>query len=105
MTKKIDEQKKEGTALFYGNLAEELGGVSVREAKRIMGHCLNALKKTLTDGSNSKSVNFRGFGTFSVFITKRLQRFTPITKNPIDSPPKKKIKFKLSKLWLEEMNK
>lgn len=64
------------------------------EAKAAVGRVFEAMRKALEDGDK---VVVQGFGSFHVVMRKSKPGRNPRTGEPVQIPPRRRVKFKMGK--------
>ena len=64
------------------------------EAKAAVNRVFDAMRKALQDGNK---VVVQGFGSFHVVMRKSKPARNPRTGEPVQIPPRRRVKFKMSK--------
>ena len=72
-----------------------------KDLEKALNIVLNEIKLALYKGEN---VEFRDFGTWSINIQKARMSRNPKTGERIETPEKKKIRFKMSKKLFNKIN-
>ncbi len=80
---------------------EKHGGISFREAKRIVDFILDTLRTRLEEGDK---VLLSGFGTFEVVERKARKGRNPRTGSTLIIPARKSLTFQPSKLLTNAVN-
>lgn len=75
--------------------------VTENDASIVFDVLFDGVKKALENG---EVVKIREFGTFYIHDKKARRAYNPNTQEPIDVPPRKVIKFKVSKILNERIN-
>jgi nucleoid DNA-binding protein len=78
------------------NLIEDVSRVVATrtEAKAAVNRVFDAMRKALQDGNK---VVVQGFGSFHVVMRKSKPARNPRTGEPVQIPPRRRVKFKMSK--------
>ncbi len=72
-----------------------------KDLEKALNIVLNEIKLALYKGEN---VEFRDFGTWSINVQKARTSRNPKTGERIETPEKKKIRFKMSKKLFNKIN-
>ncbi|HJN84425.1 MAG TPA: HU family DNA-binding protein [Candidatus Pelagibacter bacterium] len=72
-----------------------------KDLEKSLNIILNEIKSALNKGEN---VELRGFGTWSIKTQKARLSRNPRTGEKIETPEKKKIRFKMSKKLFKKIN-
>ena len=72
-----------------------------KDLEKSLNIILNEIKSALNKGEN---VELRGFGTWSIKTQKARLSRNPRTGEKIETPEKKKIRFKMSKKFFKKIN-
>jgi len=72
-----------------------------KDLEKALNIVLNEIKLALYKGEN---VEFRNFGTWSINVQKARISRNPKTGEKIETPEKKKIRFKMSKKLFNKIN-
>ena len=72
-----------------------------KDLEKALNIILNEIKLALYKGEN---VEFRDFGTWSINVQKARMSRNPKTGERIETPEKKKIRFKMSKKLFNKIN-
>ena len=72
-----------------------------KDLEKALNIVLNEIKLALYKGEN---VEFRNFGTWSINVQKARTSRNPKTGERIETPEKKKIRFKMSKKLFNKIN-
>ncbi len=72
-----------------------------KDLEKSLNIILNEIKSALNKGEN---VELRGFGTWSIKTQKARLSKNPRTGEKIETPEKKKIRFKMSKKLFKKIN-
>ncbi len=79
-------------------------GLAKGDVEKVLNSVLDSIKKTLSDNTD-EVIQLIGFGSFSVSDRKARQGFNPRTKEPIEIPASKSVKFKPGSALKEAVNK
>lgn len=66
----------------------------------IFNETIDCLKDVIKEG---EPIRFHGFGIFELYASKRRRGRNPQTGEVIDIPPRKKVKFRTSKSFADEV--
>lgn len=79
----------------------ELAGISKASAKEVRKGIFKEIKSFLKDEGDHFSIP--EFGSFSLYQRKATRKINPRTKQSIDVPAKKAVKFKPSHTWTDHL--
>lgn len=84
------------------DLIQSVAGVvtTQTEAKAAVNKVFEAMRKALEDGDK---VVVQGFGSFHVVMRKSKPARNPRTGEPVQIPPRRRVKFKMSKELAETL--
>ncbi|MGM0444264.1 MAG: HU family DNA-binding protein [Fibrobacterota bacterium] len=88
---------------FIDAVADDCG-IAKRDVEKVVKSFLDTIETTLAEDS-SESIQFIGFGSFSVAERKARKGFNPQTKQEIEIPASKSVKFKPGAALKEAVNK
>jgi DNA-binding protein HU-beta len=88
---------------FVDAVAEDCGA-SKRDVEKVIKSFMGTIEDTLAKDSK-ESIQFIGFGSFSVAERKARKGFNPQTKEEIEIPASKTVKFKPGAALKEAVNK
>ena len=85
----------------FVEIIAEKTGIPQSTVKTIIQPFLNEIVSEVSKGNR---LEFRDFGVFQVRNTARRMAQNPKTMEPVQVPPKRKVKFKMGRLMREGMN-
>jgi len=71
-----------------------------KDAATLTNEFIDCLKDVIKDG---EPIRFHGFGIFELYASKRRKGRNPQTGESIDIPPRKKVKFRTSKSFADQV--
>jgi integration host factor subunit beta len=86
----------------FVEIITEKTGLPQSTVKTILRSFLNEIVSEVSKGNR---LEFRDFGVFEVKEQAAKTARNPKTKEPVEVPPKRKVKFKMGRLMREGMNK
>lgn len=78
------------------------GRFSHKEIKEIIDTCFDVIAEEVSEGSGE--VQIGPLGKIKGFVSQERNAFNPQTKEPIVIPSRKRIKLKVSKKFIEDIN-